>query len=112
MTVLIILRTAVTGSVLAVSSEVTRWLLVGSATLLLPLVALELQLVIFHATLLYRNTTTYDFIVAEQRRAREREAQRKAAAAAAAVSRAPATKQAEMAPLPQDEPSADAGSHV
>jgi hypothetical protein len=43
-----------------------------STALLLPLVLLVYQLAGFHAMLLYRGLTTYDFIVAEQKKQREK----------------------------------------
>ncbi len=46
---------------------------IASVVILLPLVGLVYQLIGFHATLLYNKQTTYEFIVQEQKKARERE---------------------------------------
>ena len=48
-------------------------LLIASVVVLLALVLMILQLGTFHAVLIYRNLTTYDYIVLEQKRLRDKE---------------------------------------
>ena len=74
----------VSGSVssLANNRDAVAGLLVASAAVLLPLVLMVYQLALFHLTLLRRGQTTYEFIVSEQKRARDRAEQRKQSARA------------------------------
>ena len=60
-----------------IPEDAAKYLLIISVALLLPLVAMVYQLALFHITLLSRGLTTYDFIVLEQKKAREREEQRR-----------------------------------
>lgn len=57
-----------------ISTKACGGILLGCIVLLLGLLALVLQLAGFHAVLLYRGITTYEFIVQEQKRQRELEA--------------------------------------
>lgn len=57
-----------------ISLMAAQALLIISIIVLLPLVLMLYQLGGFHCMLLYKNITTYDFIVNEAKRAREREA--------------------------------------
>ena len=69
-------------SSLANNRDAVAGLLVASAAVLLPLVLMVYQLALFHLTLLRRGQTTYEFIVSEQKRARDRAEQRKQSARA------------------------------
>lgn len=59
-----------------VSVAALQGLLVVSVAVLTAVVALVLQLCGFHAMLIWKNMTTYNFIVNEQKRQREKEAAR------------------------------------
>jgi hypothetical protein len=63
--------------VVTLSSSILGYLLIASVVLLALLVAMVYQLAGFHITLLRKGMTTYDFIVSEQKRAREREEQKR-----------------------------------
>ena len=69
-------------SSLANNRDAVAGLLVASAAVLLPLVLMVYQLALFHLTLLRRGQTTYEFIVSEQKRARDRAEARKQSARA------------------------------
>lgn len=56
------------------SLDATRGILIGCIVVLLGLLAMVMQLAGFHAVLLYKGITTYEFIVQEQKRLRELEA--------------------------------------
>lgn len=67
----------------AISVNLLKGVAMLSAIVLLPLVGLVYQLVGFHIMLIYKNITTYEFIVLEQKRLRDAmDAQRNAKAAA------------------------------
>lgn len=59
------------------SHEAVRILLLVASVLLLPLVGLVLQLFFFHLMLLYREQTTFEFIVGEQKRIRQKKKETK-----------------------------------
>lgn len=60
-----------------ITPPVAKYLMIASVAVLFSLVAMLFQLSLFHFTLVRRGLTTYDFIVLEQKRAREREEQKK-----------------------------------